>query len=134
MADGAPYASLFDGGVLGLQASDAFEGGVLLGRTPQRKIGADVGGIRERVAAAAPEVARVAAGFDTNAAQLAIAWCLADERVGNVLFGASRPEQLEANLGAIELATLHGRQIRAALAHLQCDTDVSPDGRWMPAV
>ncbi|KHK95475.1 hypothetical protein LK09_18960 [Microbacterium mangrovi] len=132
MADGAPYAELFGSGMLGLQASDAFEGGVLLGRDPQRKIGADVGGIRARVAAVAPEVARVAAEFDATPAQLAIAWCLADARVGNVLFGASRPEQLAANLGAIELAAAHGPELRAALAQLQCDTEVSPDGRWMP--
>jgi aryl-alcohol dehydrogenase-like predicted oxidoreductase len=132
MADGQPYASLFEDGVLGLQASDAFEGGVLLGRVPERRIGADVGGIRERVAQAAPEVARIAAGFDASAAQLAIAWCLADERVGNVLFGASRPAQLETNLGALALAQSQGPAIRAALAHLQCDVEVSADGRWMP--
>lgn len=133
MADGMPYAALFEDGVLGLQASDAFEGGVLLGRVPERKIGADVGGIRQRVADAAPEVARIAAEFGATPAQLAIAWCLADDRVGNVLFGASRPAQLAANLGAIELAASHGPAIRAALAHLQCDTDVSPDGRWISA-
>ncbi|MFT4230399.1 MAG: aldo/keto reductase [Microbacterium sp.] len=133
MAEGEPYGALFRDGVLALQASDVFEGGVLLGRTPQRKIGADVGGIRDRIAVAAAEVARVAAGFDATPAQVAIAFCLANPATANVLFGASRPAQLESNLGALRLAAEHGTELRAAVAGLQVDTEVSADGRWSPA-
>lgn len=61
MAEGDAYGPLFADGTLTLQASDVFEGGILAtGRMPQRKIGADVGGIRERILAVYPQVARVA--------------------------------------------------------------------------
>lgn len=130
MAEGQHYRKLFDDGALALQASDSFEGGVLLGRTPQRKIGADVGGIRDRIAAAAPEVARVAETFDATAAQLAIAYCLAYAPTVNLLFGASRMAQLADNLAAVELAARRGPEIRAALAHLWLDDGVAADGTW----
>ncbi|MBN9178680.1 MAG: aldo/keto reductase [Microbacterium sp.] len=130
MAEGQPYRELFEDGMLGLQASDSFEGGVLLGRTPQRKIGADVGGIRERIAAAAPEVARVAAEFEATPAQLATAYCLAYAPTTNVLFGVSRLAQLADNLAAVRLAEQSGAEIRAALAHLWLDDGVAADGTW----
>lgn len=132
MAEGEAYGRLLREGILGLQASDVFEGGVLLGRAPERKIGADVGGIRQRIADAAPEVARIAASFDATPAQLAIAFCLANPATANVLFGASRPAQLEENLGALTLAAQRGDDVREALAHLRLDGDVSADGRWLP--
>ena len=57
MAEGDAYGPLFADGTLALQASDVFEGGILAtGRMPQRKIGADVGGIRERILAVAAEL------------------------------------------------------------------------------
>lgn len=133
MAEGEHYGPLLRDGALGLQASDAFEGGVLLGRVPERRIGADVGGIRERIAAAAPEVARIADDFGATPAQLAIAFCLANPATANVLFGASRPAQLEENLGALALAAAHGAEVREALAHLRLDAEVAADGRWAPA-
>lgn len=128
MAEGAPYRELFDAGVLALQASDSFEGGVLLGRTPARKIGADVGGIRELIADAALEVATIAATFDATPAQLAIAYCLAYGPTVNVLFGASSLQQLESNLAAVRLAAEHGAAIRDAVAHLWLDRGVAADG------
>jgi potassium voltage-gated channel Shaker-related subfamily A beta protein 1 len=36
--------------------------------------------------------------------QLAIAWCLKNKSVSTVLLGATKPEQLVENLGAIEVA------------------------------
>ncbi|WP_281506296.1 aldo/keto reductase [Amycolatopsis sp. FBCC-B4732] len=131
MAEGEPYRKHFDAGRLALQASDVFEGGVLLGNAaPARKIGADVGGIRPSIVAASAEVARVAADFGATRAQLALAFCLAYEPVANVLFGVSRAEQLTDNLGALLLAREHGLEIRTALAHLRLDHDVAPDGSW----
>ena len=42
-------------------------------------------------------------------AQLAIAWCAANPHVSSVITGASRVEQLEENLGALDvLARLDG--------------------------
>jgi len=131
MAEGDAYGPLFADGAVTLQASDVFEGGILAtGRTPQRKIGADVGGVRERIAAVYPEVARVAGEFGVTPAALGIAFCLANPATVNVLFGASRLEQLEQNHAALALARDHGAEVRAALAGCWVDRDVRADGAW----
>ncbi len=123
MAEGSCYRGLFAAGRLGLQASDIFEGGVLLGRTPQRKIGADPTGIRDAITGAAREIGQLAAQFDATPAQLAIAFCLSNPDVCNVLFGVSRPAQLADNLAALALWQRHGAALRAAVEHLWLDHD-----------
>jgi aryl-alcohol dehydrogenase-like predicted oxidoreductase len=45
----------------------------------------------------------LAAELDTSAVRLAIAFALANPRVATVLFGASRPDQVRENVGALEL-------------------------------
>lgn len=131
MAEGDAYGPLFADGTLTLQASDVFEGGILAsGRAPQRKIGADVGGIREQIAAVFPEVARVAAGFGVTPAALGIAFCLSNPATVNVLFGASRIAQLEQNHLALALARDHGPEVRTALADCWVDREVRADGAW----
>lgn len=132
MAEGEFYGGLFREGQLALQASDTFEGGILAGKKDTaRQIGADPGGIRELIRESADEVARVAAEFGATSAQLGIAFCLTNPAVANVLFGVSRMEQLEANLGGVELYRKHGDEIRAAVEHLWIDRDrVNPDGTW----
>lgn len=131
MAEGDAYGPLFADRTLTLQASDVFEGGILAtGRLPQRKIGADVGGIREQIAAVYPEVARVAAEFGVTPAALGIAFCLSNPATANVLFGASRLSQLEENHAALALARDHGAEVRAALAGCWVDREVRADGAW----
>ncbi|MDQ4214569.1 aldo/keto reductase [Microbacterium sp. ASV81] len=131
MAEGASYAPLFADGTLALQASDVFEGGILAtGLAPQRKIGADVGGIRDRILALYPRVAHVAAEFGVTPAALGIAFCLTNPAIANVLFGASRLSQLEQNHAALALSAAHGAELRTALAGLQADVDVRDDGAW----
>ncbi|MBM7773772.1 aryl-alcohol dehydrogenase-like predicted oxidoreductase [Actinokineospora baliensis] len=131
MAEGQYYLPHFTGGRLALQASDVFEGGILAGRKfPERKIGADPGGIRDTIRAAADVVAEVAARHDATAAQVAIAFCLLNPAVSNVLFGVSRLSQLEDNLAAIALAEAHGPDLRAALDPLWADKAVNADGSW----
>lgn len=131
MAEGECYGKHIVSGRLVLQASDVFEGGVLLGRArPARKIGADPGGIRQSIVDASVELAAIAADFGVTRAQLALAFCLAYAPVANVLFGVSRAEQLADNLGALDLAREHGSEIRTALDHLWLDRDVNPDGSW----
>ena len=131
MAEGASYRPLFADGTLALQASDVFEGGILAtGLAPQRKIGADVGGIRERILALYPEVARIADGFGVTPAALGIAFCLTHPAAANVLFGASRIEQLEQNHAALALVAERGAEVREALAGLQADVAVEDDGSW----
>jgi aryl-alcohol dehydrogenase-like predicted oxidoreductase len=131
MAEGAAYAPLFVDGTLALQASDVFEGGILAtGLAPQRKIGADVGGIRERILALYPEVVRIADGFEVTPAALGIAFCLTHPAAANVLFGASRLTQLEQNHAALALVAERGAEVREALSGLQADVDVRDDGSW----
>jgi len=58
----------------------------------------------------------IAAELGGSLAQLAIAWCLANPNVSTVILGASRPEQLRENLGAMEVA---GRMTPAALERIE---------------
>jgi len=134
MAEGDPYGALFADGRLALQASDVFEGGILAGTlAPARKIGADVGGIRERIVAAYPEVERIAASLDATPTQLGLAFVLTHPAAANVLFGVSRLDQFEDNLGALALLDRVGADaIRERTAHLWLDRDVAPDGTWAP--
>ncbi|AYY15322.1 aldo/keto reductase [Actinobacteria bacterium YIM 96077] len=129
MAEGPFYGEHFSAGRLALQASDIFEGGILLGtKHPERKIGADPGGIRDQIREAADSVARIAADFGVTPAQVAIAFCLQNPAVANVLFGVSRREQLDDNLAALLLWRDHGAALRAALDELWLDREVNPDG------
>lgn len=132
MAEGEFYGRWFADGTLALQASDAFEGGILVGKlAPKRKIGADVGDIRARIVAAYPEVERIAAGYGATPAQLGLAFCLANPATANVLFGASSVRQLDDNLGAIGLLERVGAQdLRTATAGLWLDREVRADGVW----
>ena len=135
MAEGEFYGGWFADGTLALQASDAFEGGILVGKlAPARKIGADVGEIRERIVAAYPEVERIARSLGATPAQLGLAFCLANPATANVLFGASRVAQLDDNLGAISLLEREGAaRIRELTAELWLDRSVRADGVWTPA-
>ena len=47
------------------------------------------------------ELMAVAERLDVTVAQLAIAWCAANPRVSTVITGASRPEQVVENMGAL---------------------------------
>lgn len=134
MAEGEFYGRWFAEGTLALQASDAFEGGILVGKlNPQRKIGADVGGIRDRIISVYPEVQRIAEGVGATTAQLGIAFCLANPATANVLFGASSVAQLEDNLGAIELLNRVGADtLGSATSGLWLDREVRADGVWVP--
>lgn len=124
LAEATGYADRFAAGQLGLQASDVLEGGILAGNPhPARKIGADTGGIRARIRAAAWPLAKIAAGFGVAPATAAIAFCLASPHVTNVLFGVSSREQLVTNLTALRLCREAGQPLRDALAGLWLDRE-----------
>ena len=53
--------------------------------------------------AAVPKFAAVAAELGTSLPRLALAWCLKNPQVSTVILGASRVEQLQENLGALDL-------------------------------
>lgn len=57
---------------------------------------------RARVEAAG-RLATIAHELDATSAQLALAWCLAKPHISTAILGASRPEQLQENLGAIDV-------------------------------
>jgi aryl-alcohol dehydrogenase-like predicted oxidoreductase len=54
----------------------------------------------------------------TTAARLAIAFCLANARVASVLFGATTPDQVADNVGALELLAHRGEDELAELRSL----------------
>ncbi len=125
MAESDAFRDLFQEIGIGLQASDVFEGGILVGKLqPERAIGADPGGIREAIRAAAPRVAEVAAELGATPAQLAIAFCLTQSATVSVLFGATSVQQLEDDLGALDVLERHGDVIRDRVADLWMDRDV----------
>ncbi|MGN6200604.1 aldo/keto reductase [Humibacter sp.] len=134
MAEGEFYGRLFAQGRLALQASDVFEGGILVGKTrPERRIGADVGGVREQIVASWPRVRDLAASLDATPAQLGIAFCLANPATANVLFGVSSFAQFEDALGALDLLDRVGAdRLATAAADLWVDRAVNPDGTWAP--
>jgi voltage-dependent potassium channel beta subunit len=53
---------------------------------------------------AVAQLAPIAAELDATLAQLAIAWCTKNPRVSTVITGASKPGQLQDNLGALAVA------------------------------
>lgn len=59
--------------------------------------------------------ADVAAGIGCTASQLALAWCCANEHVASVITGASRPEQVVENLGALEVIGRMDGSLRARI-------------------
>ncbi|MGH8916744.1 MAG: aldo/keto reductase [Acidimicrobiales bacterium] len=129
IADGAPFAAVF--GELGvtLQASDIFEGGVLLGKGG-RQVGRDPGDVRPRIAASAESVRQVAESLGATPAQLCLAFTLTHPSLTTTLFGATSVQQLQDNLGAADLLDRVGaEELRALVTPFWADRDtVSPEG------
>lgn len=60
----------------------------------------------------------IAKALGTSPSKLAIAWCLLNERVSTVILGASRIEQLEENLQAVEVLPLLTDEVREMLSSI----------------
>ncbi|WEK62488.1 MAG: aldo/keto reductase [Candidatus Microbacterium colombiense] len=128
--DGAPFARLWEQG-LTLQASDCLEGGVLAGTVAgDRQIGRDPGDIRERIIADVPAFTELATSLDASPAQLGIAFTLTHPALTTTLFGASRIEQLHANLDAANLVDRIGAtELRRLVEPFWADRGiVDPEG------
>jgi len=128
--DGAPFARLWEQG-LSMQASDVMEGGILAGNTtPGREVGRDPGAVRERIVADVPAFVALADELGTTPAQLAVAFTLTHPATATTLFGASRLEQVQANLEAVALLeTIGADVIRERVAPFWADKDaVDPEG------
>jgi len=57
----------------------------------------------EKRLAAVPKLAAVARGLGATLPTLAIAWCLKNPNISTVILGASKVEQLQENLGALDV-------------------------------
>ncbi|KAL4176486.1 hypothetical protein KRP22_001428 [Phytophthora ramorum] len=63
----------------------------------------------------ADKIKPVAAGLGCSLPQLALAWCVSNENVSTVLIGASRPEQLEENLKALNFVDKVTPEVKAKI-------------------
>jgi L-glyceraldehyde 3-phosphate reductase len=130
IADGEPFARLFAEG-FSLQASDVLEGGLLAGRTElTREIGRDPGGVRDAIVRAAAGVAALAEELGTTPARLAVAFTLTHPANASTLFGATRLQQLQDNLAAVDLVDRIGaEELRALVEPFWVDRGVvDPEG------
>ena len=110
-----------------LQPANVLVGGALTGREATGRAfdnpPAELRHARERVA---PLLRQAADRLGGTPAQVAIAFALAHPRTTSVLFGVTRPEHLQDNIGALALLERHGADaVRAAVA----DVEPAPDER-----
>ena len=61
------------------------------------------------------ELLPIAEELGTSLSKLAIAWCLLNKNVSSVILGASRVEQLEENLSAVDVVALLTDEVQAKL-------------------
>lgn len=128
--DGEPFAALFAEG-FSMEASDIFEGGILAGKKDlSREIGRDPGSIREKIITSADGVVRAAEAIGCTAAQLCMAFSLTHPANATTLFGASRIEQVDQAIAAIDLVERVGvAEIRALVEPFWADQGiVDPEG------
>jgi aryl-alcohol dehydrogenase-like predicted oxidoreductase len=90
-------------------ASYTLAGGILTGKYDKDPGAGRAAGMIDQpqwaaAVAAGRELAALARDIDADPASLAMAFALLDPSVATVLFGATRPEQISANLGALALA------------------------------
>jgi voltage-dependent potassium channel beta subunit len=120
------YARLYEEIGLGLTTWSPLASGLLtgkyLGGVPDDSRGALPGyeWLRRRLTApeANEQVGRlksVADDLGCSLAQLAIAWCAHNPRVSTVITGASRPEQVTENLGALDVLAQLDSDVLAAI-------------------
>jgi voltage-dependent potassium channel beta subunit len=64
------------------------------------------------------QLAGIAADLDATLAQLAIAWCAANPRVSTVITGASRVEQVQENLDALDVLDRLDDHVLARIAQV----------------
>lgn len=70
-------------------------------------------GVTPQVLAFVGELSKLAAARGQSVAQLALAWALRDPRVTSVLVGASRLEQLESNVAAVDRLDFTAEELAA---------------------
>jgi aryl-alcohol dehydrogenase-like predicted oxidoreductase len=117
------YAPLYEDFGMGLTTWSPLYSGLLTGKYSK---GVPAGSRLDRVdwlksrlepqkVAQAAKLAEIARELECTPAQLAIAWCLKNARVSTVILGASRPSQLQENLGALAVRERLGDAVMARL-------------------
>jgi voltage-dependent potassium channel beta subunit len=120
------YARLYDDIGLGLTTWSPLASGLLTGKyragVPEGSRGAmeNMAFLRDGLTDAAKNAAvaqlePIAAELGGSVAQLAIAWAASNPRVSSVITGASRLDQLQANLGALALLEKITPEIKARI-------------------
>lgn len=104
-----PYSPLA-GGLLTGKYSHADLEGTESGESARKSFNAGLGMVTEHNLAIADVVREVAAELDRTPAQVGLAWLLQNPGVTAPVIGARTPEQLEGNLGALEV-DLTGAQL-----------------------
>ncbi len=103
-------------------ASAALAGGALSGKyvdgASGRLTGLEGSPVRERALRIAEELRNRANELGATASRLAFAFALAGPRVASVLFGATGPEQVRENVGALEVVASLGEDDLRALRDL----------------
>jgi voltage-dependent potassium channel beta subunit len=119
------YARLYDDMGLGLTTWSPLASGLLTGKyltgVPEgsRATLQGYGWLRKRLTdedanAKVKALAGMASELDCSLAQLAIAWCASNPHVSTVITGASRPEQVVENMGALAvLPQLDSKRLEA---------------------
>ncbi len=120
------YARLYDDIGLGLTTWSPLASGLLTGKyragVPEGSRGAmeHMAFLRDGLTdaarnAAVAQLAPIAAELGGTLAQLAIAWVAGNPRVSSVITGASRPAQLQDNLGALAVLEKMTPEVRARI-------------------
>jgi len=120
------YARLYDGIGLGLTTWSPLASGILTGKysdgIPEGSRLSLKGyewlkesGLKPERLAAAKRVGDIAKELGVSAAQLALAWTVSNPRVSTVITGASRPEQVEENMKALDIVPRLDAILRARL-------------------
>jgi aryl-alcohol dehydrogenase-like predicted oxidoreductase len=108
LAESDEMARALDQADASIVASAVLAGGALTGKYADpgaegRLAGRPSHPVREKAEALGRRLRELARDLDTTPARLAVAFALANPRVASVLFGATRPEQVDDNVQAIEL-------------------------------
>jgi len=120
------YARLYDDIGLGLTTWSPLASGLLTGKyldgIPEDSRGALPGyewlqGMltNEKASAKVRALKEIADDLDCTLAQLAIAWCAKNPHVSTVITGASRPEQVDDNMGALDVMPLLDAEVMSRI-------------------
>jgi len=122
VVEGSEYQSVLEETGIGVHASDSLEGGILTGRiNRERKIGLDIGGIRQQIIDKVPKITEAAEKLGVTPAQFGLAFVLSSPQVSSLLFGATTEQQILDNVEAVKLAQEKSEDIRTLAEGLGVD-------------